>query len=104
MSGALFWLRVCCLPSVIAMAPRNGEDEVSKVAVRLAKPEAMVPKPIPQPVYDLSRFTPDQLWRMAELRGRVDEVGLSGLTDGEVEELAGMSEILLAPGPAESAP
>jgi len=38
---------------------------------------------------------------MAVLREWVDAVGLSGLTDGEVDELAGMCEILLAPEPTE---
>ncbi len=74
---------------------------MTKVAVRLARVEAMVPKPVPQPAYDLSRLTADQLERMAQLRERVDVVGLSGLTDGEVEELAAISEILLAPEPPE---
>lgn len=69
------------------------------VAVRLARLEAAVPRPVPRPVYDLSRLTPDQLDRMADLRARVDAVGLTGLTDGEVDELAAMSEILLAPEP-----
>ena len=74
---------------------------MSRVAVRLARLEAAVPKPATRPVYDLSRLTPDQLERMAELRERIDAVGLSGLTDGEVDELAWMSEILLAPEPPE---
>lgn len=75
---------------------------MTKVAARLANLEAVVPKPEPFPAYDLSRLTPDQLERMAELRERVDEVRLSGLTDEEVDELAAMSEILLAPEPPES--
>ena len=71
---------------------------MTRVAVRLAKLEAAVPKPVPPIEYDLSRLTSDQLSRMAELRGRVDEMGLAGLSDGEVEELAEMAEILQAPG------
>ena len=72
---------------------------MTRVAVRLARLEAAVPKPVPRPVYDFSRLSPDQLERMAELRERVNAVGLSGLTDGEVEELAEMTEILVAPDP-----
>jgi len=77
---------------------------VTRVAVRLTKLEAAVPKPVTGPAYDLSRLTADQLERMAELRERIDAVGLAGLTDREVDELAGMSEILLASEPPEHAP
>lgn len=77
---------------------------MTKLAPRLAKLEAAVPMPVPAPVYDLSRLTPGQLRRMGELRGRIDAVGLPGLTDGEVDELAEMSEILMAPAPVETAP
>jgi len=72
---------------------------MTRVAIRLAKVEAAVPKPVIRPAYDLSRLTADQLERMAELRERVDAVGLSGLTDGEVDELAAMSKILVASDP-----
>jgi len=72
------------------------------VAVRVGKLEAAVPPPVPRPAYDLSRLTAAQLERMGELRGRADRVGLSGLTDEEVDELAAMSEVLLAPEPVES--
>ena len=77
---------------------------MTRVAARLTKLEAAVPTPVLPPAYDLSRLTPDQLERMAELRERVDAVGLSGLTDEEVEEGAAMSEILLAPDPPEHTP
>ena len=77
---------------------------MTRVGVRLTRLEATVPKPVTRPVYDLSRLTADQRERMAGLRERVDAVGLSGLTDGEVHELAGMSEILLVPDPPEHAP
>lgn len=76
---------------------------MTRVAVRLARLEAAVPKPVPRPAYNLSRLTYDQLGRMAELRERADDVGLAGLTDGEVDELAEMSEILLAPESPDSA-
>jgi hypothetical protein len=69
---------------------------VTRVAVRLARLEAAVPRPVCPPAYDLSRLSADQLERMAALRERVDAVGLPGLTDEEVDELAAMSEILLA--------
>lgn len=72
---------------------------MTRVAARLTRLEAAVPSPVPAPPYDLSRLTPAQLERMAELRHRVDVVGLSGLTDSEVEELAAMSEVLVAPDP-----
>jgi len=77
---------------------------VTKVSVRLTRLEAAVPKPVLRPAYDLARLTADQLERMAELRERIDAVGLAGLTDGEVDELAEMSEILLASEPPELAP
>ena len=78
---------------------------MTRVAARLAKLEAAIPPPPPPaPAYDLSRLAPAQLARMAVLRGRVDAVGLSGITDGELDELAVMSGVLLAPEPAGAAP
>ena len=71
------------------------------MVARLARLEAAVPKPVPPIAYDLSRLTANQRERMAGLWERIDAVGLSGLTDEEVEEGAAMSEILLAPGPPE---
>ena len=78
----------------------GGGRSVTRVALRLARLEAVVPKPAPPVAYDLSRLTADQGERMAELRERVDAVGLAGLTDAEVEEGAAISEILLAADPA----
>ncbi len=77
---------------------------MTRVAARLAKLEAAVPEPVTGPAYDLSQLTAEQLERMAELRERIDVVGLSGLSDGEMEELAEMSEILLASELPEHAP
>lgn len=77
---------------------------MSRVAARLARVAAAVPPPRPPAQdYDLSRLTPDQLARMGVLRGRIDAVGLSGITDDELEELATISEILTAPDPSEGA-
>ena len=75
---------------------------MTRVGVRLTRLEAAVPKPLTGPAYELSRLTADQLEWMAELRERIDAVGLAGLTDVEVDELAGMSEILLASGSPET--
>ena len=77
---------------------------MTRVAVRLARLEAEVPRPVPSIEYDLSRLTAEQRERMAELRGRVDAVGLAGLTDAEVEEGAAISEILLTPEPPGDGP
>ena len=68
--------------------------------MRLSRGAAAVTPPRPPArEYDLSRLTPDQLHRMAVLRGRIDAVGLPELIDGEVDELAAMSELLLTPEP-----
>lgn len=64
---------------------------------RLSRLEAAMPTPEARGPYDVSRLTPDQLERMAQLRRRVDVVGMGGLTDEEVDEGAVISEILLAP-------
>ena len=76
---------------------------MTRAAVRLTKLEAAVPKPVTGPAYDLSRLTAHQLERMAELHERIDVVGLPGLINQEVDELAAMSEILLTPDPPELA-
>ena len=68
---------------------------MSKVASRLAKLEAVVPKPPPQIEYDFSRLTPDQMARAGQLRRRVDEVGLEGLTDEELDEAAAIRELIV---------
>lgn len=65
-----------------------------RVAVRLTRLEAAVPKPAPQIEYDLSRLTPEQMERMAVIRARVDVVGLEGLTDAEVEGAAAIAELM----------
>ena len=72
---------------------------MTRGAARLARLEAAVPRPVPQREYDLSRLTADQLERMAQLRERVDAVGLDGLSEDEFWELTELSEILLAPEP-----
>jgi predicted MarR family transcription regulator len=61
---------------------------------RLDRVNAAVPKPVAEPVYDLSRLSAEQLERMAEIRARVDAVGLEGLTDAEVEEVAAIAELM----------
>lgn len=62
---------------------------------RLRTIQAALPPPPPQPrVHDLTRLTPDQRMRLAELSERYQAVGLTGLTDIELEEIAHLVGIL----------
>ncbi len=55
---------------------------------RLDRLRAALPEPPSSaPPLDLSRLTRDQLQRMAELQERWLAVGLSGLTEGELDEV-----------------
>ena len=63
---------------------------------RLRRLEAAIPPSREPYPYDVSRLTPAQMERCAELRERVDAVGMDGLTDAEVEEGAAIEEILVA--------
>ena len=63
---------------------------------RLRRLEAVIPPTRSGHPYDLGRLTVAQKERMAELRERVDAVGMDGLTDAEVEEGAAIEEILVA--------
>lgn len=65
------------------------------VAVRLTRLEAGLPKPSPRIEYDLSRLTPEQMERMRDITARVDEVGLAGLTDEELDEAAAIAELMV---------
>lgn len=64
---------------------------------RLDRLEAAIPPSREPYPYDLDRLTIAQKERMAEIQERADEVGLTGLTDAEVDEAAMVAEILLAP-------
>ena len=64
---------------------------------RLRRLEAAIPPSQARHPYDLSRLTVAQKERMAELRERVDAVGMDALTDQEIEEGAAIEEILVAP-------
>lgn len=72
---------------------------MTRVTFRLARLEAVVPKPVPAPEYDLSRLTAAHKERMAEIQPRYLALGLAGLTDAEVDALAEVAEILQAPEP-----
>lgn len=74
---------------------------MTKVAVRLARLEAVVPprREEPTPELDLSRFTAAQKERMAEIQPRYLELGLAGLTDDELEDLVEIAEIVKAADP-----
>lgn len=71
---------------------------MTKVAVRLARLESAVPprRDEPTPDLDLLRLTAVHTERMAEIQPRYLELGLEGLTDDELEDLA---EILKAADP-----
>ncbi len=72
---------------------------MTKVAVRLARLEVAVLRPVSAPEYDLSRLTAAHKERMAEIQPRYLALGLAGLTDAEVDALAEVAEILQAPEP-----
>ncbi len=78
---------------------------MTRVAVRLAKLEAAVPPRRDEPDYhlDLSRLTPAQKERMAEIQPRYLALGFAGLTDEEIDDLAEVAELLQAPESPEPA-
>ncbi len=61
--------------------------------LRAALPEP----PAPMPPIDPSRFTKEQIVRMAELQERWQAVGIEGLTDAELDEVIAMHDILVGP-------
>lgn len=74
---------------------------MTKVATRVGKLEAAVPPRRQElaPELDLSRLTVAQKERMAEIQPRYLELGLEGLTDDELEDLAEIATILKAADP-----
>ncbi len=75
---------------------------MKRLGMRVGRIKAASPDPpSPMPPLDLSRLTTAQVVRMAELQERWLAVGLSGVTDGELDEVIGVREILAAPGPGE---
>ncbi len=80
---------------------------MTRVAVQLARLEAAVPprREEPAPDLDLARLTAAQKERMAEIQPRYLELGLAGLTDDELKDLAEIATILkAAEPPAETRP
>ena len=80
---------------------------MTTVAVRLTRLEAAVPprREEPAPDLDLARLTAAQKERMAEIQPRYLELGLEGLTDDELEDLAEIATILkAADAPMEARP
>ena len=66
---------------------------------RLDAAGAALAPPAPRAGVDPRRLTPARRERMAELRERVDAVGMGNLTDDEVAEGAALTEILLGRAP-----
>lgn len=64
------------------------------LAVRITRLHAGMPPSVAPRVHDLSRLTPDQCTRLAQLSERYPSVGLSGLTDDELHEIAELVGIL----------
>ena len=56
--------------------------------------QALPPPPPPPREFDFGRFSPDQQARWEQLSERFAAVGLSGLTDAEVGEIADLVSIL----------
>jgi hypothetical protein len=68
---------------------------VTPLTRRLTRLQVALPPPPPPPrIPDLSRFSPEQRTRYLHLRERYQAVGLSGLSDVELEEIAGLVGIL----------
>ena len=65
-----------------------------QMSSRLDRLQAAIPPPRPVRLHDLTRLTPDQRRRLAELSERYQAVGLEGLTDTELEEIAHLVGIL----------
>ncbi len=67
-----------------------------RLGVRVGRVATLRPPPPPPPV-DPSRLTPAQLERAGELQERFLAVGLSGLTDDELDEVIALRALLTAP-------
>ena len=65
-----------------------------QMSTRLDRLRAAIPLPRLPREHDLSRLTPDRRMRLAELSERYQAVGLTGLTDTELEEIAHLVGIL----------
>lgn len=75
---------------------------MKRLGVRLDRVRAALPPPPPPgPPIDPSRLTGEQIVRMAALQERWKAVGMEGLTDGELDEVIALQEILTAPEPGE---
>ncbi len=75
---------------------------MKRLGTRVDRVRAAMPEPPPPaPPIDPSRLTTAQLIRLAELQERWQAVGLSGLTDAELDEVIAVQEILTPPGPGE---
>lgn len=67
---------------------------MSRLPARLTRLQAVLPPPPASRVVDLSRLTEPQLERLRELNARIEAVGLRGITDVELEEIAALVRIL----------
>ncbi len=73
-----------------------------RLGVRVGRVAALrPPPPAPPPEIDASVLTPAQLERAGELQERFLAVGLSGLTDGELDEIIALQTLLSAPSAGE---
>ncbi len=72
---------------------------MKRLGVRIDRIRVALPEPPPPlPPLDPSRLGKAQLVRMAELQARWQAVGMEGLTDGELDEVIAMREILMGTG------
>ena len=67
---------------------------MTQVRYRLDRLEASRPRPVPRPVPDLSCLTEGQCSRLDQLNERFMDVGMAGLADAEIEEVAALLHII----------
>ncbi len=76
---------------------------MKRLGVRVGRLAALRPAPPPSSVgdVDVSRLTEAQQERVAALHERTRAVGVSGLTDGELDEAIALWALLVPPVPEE---
>ena len=67
---------------------------MTQVRHRLDRLESTCPRPDPRPVHDLRRLNDGQRSRLEQLNDRFMTVGMTGLADAEIEEVAELLHIL----------